>query len=153
MEEKTEKPSVRKLKKAREKGDVAQSPELTSGLILLGALLLLWALSSLFERGFKETFRLSLMSTELSFRPFVPLLYPTLLMLAGIFVIALFSHLFQTGWVWSWPKSKKKGERRLWVYFVEAGDHCSYCLLYNFPFPHTSHDPSRCFKKSIFSRP
>ncbi len=117
MSEKTERPSARKLKKAREEGNVPQSSELASALIFLGALSLLWAFGPKLGKGLKALF-VTLFSTLND--PQIenlgpPILSPLLFILGGVFVIAILAHLLQTGWIWSWPKSSKgKGESR-WV--------------------------------------
>jgi flagellar biosynthesis protein FlhB len=123
MEEKTEKPTKRKLKQAKERGEVAKSTELASTLLLLGALLLFWGFSTILERRFKALF----ISTydflnrsdpvESLYQAFSFLLYPTGFILVVLFLIALLAHFFQTGWIWSWPKSHKREPFR-WFFLL-----------------------------------
>ena len=108
MQEKTEKPTQRKLKKAKQKGEVAQSSELVGALVLLGGVLILWGFSSLIQERLKLTFTLvysSLKEPELDSafqQAFTPLIFPLFFILTALFLIAFFAHFFQTGWIWSW---------------------------------------------------
>ena len=122
MQEKNEKPSQRKLRKAKEKGNVAKSSELASACILLAGVLLLWSFSTFFEQRFQnlfvDSYHLRATSDPLLClkNAFTPLAYLTLALMLCIFIVAFFSHFFQTGWIWSWKKnSKKEGFR--WIYF------------------------------------
>ncbi len=118
-EERTESPSKRKLKKARERGEVAKSTFLSSAILFLGAILLVWGLSSLFYGGFKLSLITLLTQSELkgAFKnAFFPVLIPSLLILGGLSFLALFSHLLQTGWIWSFHKKKReKKEKRFFL--------------------------------------
>jgi len=125
-EEKTEKPTKQKLRKAKEKGQIAKSTFLAGALVFVGAILLIWGLQNLFAGRFQESMRvafsqLSEPTLEGAFQNVIaPLLLPTVLTLVGILVIAIAAHLFQTGWMWATeqikPKwRKKKGERRFFL--------------------------------------
>jgi flagellar biosynthesis protein FlhB len=119
VEEKTEKPTPRKLKKAREKGDIASSSDLSFAVTFLSSLLLLWFFSSLFEARLQKTYTSILGALNSSEpiealgRAFIPLFFPILALLLAIFFISLLSHLLQTGWIWSWQKTHKRKERRI----------------------------------------
>lgn len=107
MENATEKPSVRTLERAKERGKIPQSSELTTSLILIGSLLLIWGSSSLLYRKFRSMFitlysNLNSDPTETIQRCLLPLLIPLFMLLAGIFLVVLMSHLIQTGWIWQW---------------------------------------------------
>jgi len=120
MEEKTEKPTQHKLKKTKERGVVAKSSELISALVLFGSLALLWSFADIIEGRFKQVFASLYFFLrepdigEASYL-FLPLLYPTLLILVGIFLIGLFSQFLQIGWVWNWKRSRKKAQCR-WIF-------------------------------------
>lgn len=114
MSEKTEKPTRYKLKKAKEKGEVAKSAELASAILLTGALLFLWGLASLFDRRLKEVFCFSLQYSDLNdafWEVFSPVLLPMILIFLGLMSLAVASHLFQSGWIWKFKKKKKGGQR------------------------------------------
>ncbi len=122
-ENRTEKPTKQKLKKARERGQVAKSTFLAGAVVFAGGVVLIWGLSSLFASRFQASMRAGFSLLE---KPEIkgamgavigPLLLPLLITLFGILVIAVGAHLFQTGWIWApeqiKPKwRKKKGERR-----------------------------------------
>lgn len=55
-EGKTEQPTSKKLTDARNKGNVARSPDLTNGVMLLVAVLILWVFGSHIWEGLKENF-------------------------------------------------------------------------------------------------
>ena len=116
MQEKTEKPSQRKLRKAKQKGNVPKSSELASAMVLCSALLLLWALAPTFESRLKYMLAESFKAPELRVcSQLKPLLYPLLLFMGSLFIIALGANLVQTGFIWCWPQGKAKGERRWFV--------------------------------------
>lgn len=118
MQEKTEKPSQRKLKKARERGEVAHSAELTSTLVLAGGLLLLWSFSTLFHERLRGVFiriftRLNTLEPEEAMKEAGGMIvFPLAAILGGLFVLALLAHWVQTGWVWSRKKGKRKAKSR-----------------------------------------
>jgi flagellar biosynthesis protein FlhB len=114
MQEKTEKPSQRKLNRARKEGDVPYSADLVSALVLGGGLLLLWGLSTGFQRGLQECF-LSIFSNLNTLEPtealkhvFRSLIEPVSLFLGGVCVIAFLAHFCQTGWIWGGKKKREK---------------------------------------------
>ena len=114
MQEKTEKPSQRKLKKAREKGDVPYSKELTSALILLGGLLLLWTFSARLNQGLQRCFKViflglnTLEPVEALKHILNGLLGPVVFLMMALVVIGVAAHFLQTGWVWGWRKGAEK---------------------------------------------
>jgi len=127
MHEKTEKPSSHRLKKARQKGEIAQSTELATAVILMGVLLLLWGSSSLFGLRFREVFiagfgQLATESVEGAFwNVFSPILKPVLLIFLGAVFLAIAGHFFQTGWIWKWRKKGKKAKPRLVYSLLKIG--------------------------------
>jgi len=62
--EKTEKPTARRLKKAKERGQVAKSKELSSALVLGGALLYFWAMGTSFLLAVSGAVKTGLLSTS-----------------------------------------------------------------------------------------
>lgn len=134
MKERTERPTKQKLKKARKKGEVAKSPFFAGAIVFVGGFLLLWGTGSILGSRFAESMRAGLKETGLkeielegSFHRVIgPLIFPVSLFLFGIFVIALASHLAQTGWVWSveriQPKWRKKRTiRRFFLPILQFG--------------------------------
>ena len=115
MQEKPFEPTKRKLRKAKERGQVAKSAELISAVMLAGGWLLVWGLSTLLGNRFQVTMKtafsnLSEPSLSLAMqKAFSPLLAPTLIILFGISVIAFAIHWAQAGWIWTWKKHKGKG--------------------------------------------
>jgi len=122
MQEKIVKPSPRKLKKAKEQGNVAISTELSSACILLSALLLIWIASPFIEKRFhtlfEEAYQLHIASDPIvslknAFSLFV---FPMITFMALLVGVAYFLHFLQAGWIWSWNKRGKKGRAR-WIFF------------------------------------
>ena len=119
MEEKTEKPSQRKLKQARERGEVAISTELTSALVLACGLLLLWFFSTVLktrlEGIFTEVFsELNILDPEEGLKRVVlKMALPLTIFLVSLTAVAMAAQWVQTGWVWCRRKGKKKAQSRI----------------------------------------
>ena len=110
-ENKTEKPTKQRLKKAKEKGESPKSVFLVGAFVFTGSVILLWGLHDLFLNGFSASMRagLSQQTVEGAFyRVFSPLIFPSVLSVLGMFTIALCANLLQTGWVWSFMHIKPK---------------------------------------------
>ncbi|MCC5832748.1 MAG: EscU/YscU/HrcU family type III secretion system export apparatus switch protein [Chlamydiales bacterium] len=128
VEERTEKPTKRKLKKAREKGEVAKSSFFAGAIVFTGGILLIWGSGSYFAGRFAASMKAGLQKSELdgAFQKVAgPLLLPVGLFLLAIFAVAIIAHLVQTGWIWSTeslrPKwRRKKGERRFLLPLMQA---------------------------------
>ena len=122
MEEKTEQPSQRKLKKARERGEFVVSSELTSSLILAGGLLLLWAFSTVLNGSlqgiFTEVFyELHTLDPEEGLKRVVlRVILPVSTFLLCLFGLALISKWVQTGWVWG--RKKRRGKAQSHIFFT-----------------------------------
>ncbi len=117
-DDKTEKPTNQKLKKARERGEVAKSTFLAGALIFVGGVLLIGALHTLLALRFQKSMKVAFKLTELDgafYKVIEPLLFPVLSIMVAILLIAIGSHLFQTGWMWIWPKRQKRGGGRRYV--------------------------------------
>lgn len=114
-EERTEKASQQKLRRAKQKGQVAKSPFLASALVYVGGLLLIKVLfGGVFQKSFSAMFAL-LANSELegAFGAVArPVVVPVVLALVGIWCVAIGAHLFQSGWMWApeqiTPKWRKK---------------------------------------------
>lgn len=119
MQEKTEKPSQRKLKKARERGEFAYSAELNFALVLAGGLGLLWLFSTVLSGRLKGIFigvfsGLNILELEEGLKQVAQeIVVPLVVLLGGILVIALAAHWVQTGWVWSRKRGRKQRRSRL----------------------------------------
>jgi flagellar biosynthesis protein FlhB len=119
MPEKTEKPSQRKLKKAREEGKVVKSSELSASLLLLSGLALLWFFGKSLKTGlvniFKEVFGNlhTLELDEVAGKIFPWIAVPLLWIMGGLVLIALLTHFVQTGWVWKRPRKHQKGKSHI----------------------------------------
>ncbi len=126
MQEKTESPSQRKLKKAREYDEFAVSSELTSALILMGGLLLLWAFSAVLNAHlqgiFTEVFsELNILDPEEGLKRVIWKIVPPLsAFLICLFVIALAAQWIQVGWVWGRRKGKKKAQSRIFFTLLKV---------------------------------
>jgi flagellar biosynthesis protein FlhB len=120
MEQKPEKPTQRKLKKAKEKGMVPHSAELTQAGILLGGICLVWLFASPLEKAFKDSFLISLSPDRNPLdalkNVWIPFLFPLLAFLMLIFLIAFLVHFLQTGWIWKMEKGRGKRSFR-WIFF------------------------------------
>lgn len=124
-ENRSEKPTKGKLKKARAKGQVAKSSFLAGALVFAAGVVLIGVLSTLFAARFRESMRAGFLnlkepSVEEAFKIVsLPLIFPLLIVLLSLFVVAVGAHFFQTGWVWSTeqiqPKWRKKKTQRRWV--------------------------------------
>lgn len=125
-EQRSEKPTLKWLKKARKRGDVAKSTFLASTLVFVGAILIIGGLKHLFSERFQKSMKVAFLqlnepSLEGAIKiVFTPLVFPLLITLIGIFVLSIVAHLFQTGWLWVpnqiQPKwRKKRGERRIFL--------------------------------------
>ena len=123
-ESKTEKPTKRKLKKARERGEVAKSSFFAGALLFSGGVLLIWAMSPFLKSRFQASMREGLIALRdpkiegALQRVISPLVFPIAAILLVVLALSIGSYLFQTGWVVSFerikPKwRKKKGEKRL----------------------------------------
>ncbi len=111
--ERNEKPSQRKLRRARERGEAPYSGELTSSLILVVGILLLPLFRERFVTLFKKSFSelnqwQPLEGLAALFQLFV---WPVVLFLGVLFGITLLSNWLQRGWVWK--RASKKGGARL----------------------------------------
>lgn len=121
MQEKTEKPSSHKLKKAKERGEISYSSEFVSAVALLGALLLIWVFATQFEKSFKEMFSSTYDSLNVLDpiqglqKAFAPLIFPTLVIMMGVLVIALLAHFLHAGFNFSWKRPQQKEGFR-WFY-------------------------------------
>lgn len=115
MQERTEKPSLRTLRRAKERGAIPKSSEFASSVIVLGSLILIWGFSSLLYQKFCSAFitlytHLNDHDLESIFqRAFFPLVLPLLLLLVGIFMFVLLGHLIQAGWVWQFKQVRQGG--------------------------------------------
>ncbi|MFZ0565100.1 MAG: EscU/YscU/HrcU family type III secretion system export apparatus switch protein [Chlamydiales bacterium] len=114
MKENPYPPSPKKLRKAREKGEVPQSNDLVHAIVFLAAILLLWAFHSLFDRRLKKVF-FNIFSnlTYTSFGPafcraFSPILWPLALILVSLFLLTIAGYFLQRGWVWTSNPLKPK---------------------------------------------
>ncbi|MCH9627815.1 MAG: Flagellar biosynthetic protein FlhB [Chlamydiales bacterium] len=124
--EKTEKPSKQKLKKARQRGDVAKSSFLAGALVFVGGVLFIGGLHALLAERFQKSMRAAFVliggaGLEGAFKMVLdPLIYPVAGIMVGIVAIAIGAHLFQTGWIWAperiRPKWRKKGSERRIVF-------------------------------------
>ena len=126
MQEKTEKPSQRKLKKARERGEFAVSSELTSSLLLAAGLLLLWAFSAVLNTALQEVFtemfsELNTLDPEEGLqRAFLKVMMPLSVFLMCLFVLALMVQWVQTGWVWGRKKERGKSGSRIFFTLLKV---------------------------------
>lgn len=117
----------RKLRKARRKGQVAYSQELTVAGALTVAFAALWACGPWLWGRLRTLMREQFAGldagaepTEVMGEAFAPMVAP-LLLLFGIFMLFVMVLPFlQRGWLWAWPKKRKKGGRRV-VYPVLKG--------------------------------
>lgn len=120
-ENRTEKPTNRHLKKAKERGEVAKSPFFAGALLFFGGTFII---RSFFSGAFQESLRVGLSHLQLEgafYRIINPLLFPLLLTFSGLILIACGAHLFQTGWLWSFRKQKGKGARPIVVPLTMLG--------------------------------
>ena len=110
--EKTEQPSGRKLEKARQKGDVARSRELSTFAVLLAGGSILWLMGATFIQGMVKMLHDGLtLNRDVAFNIhlLVPRLYGAALdmlfvfspFLLAVLLAALFSPLLLNGWLFS----------------------------------------------------
>jgi len=117
-EQKTEKPTKQKLRKAKKKGQVAKSSFLAGAIVFAFALILIWGLQDLFINRFQKSMQLAFSQLgepkiEGAFQNVLaPLLLPFCLTLLGIVIIAIGAHLFQTGWIWAVEQIKPKWRKK-----------------------------------------
>jgi flagellar biosynthetic protein FlhB len=164
VQEKTVKPSQRKLKKAKEKGDVAKSSELVAACVFLVALGLIGAASQMFKQRFHALFSEAYqwhvaLDPIISLKSAVSLFaYLVLAILAGVFIISLLAQVLQTGWIWSWGKAASQEGFR-WLFFPTKLLVISFAgYLYvsrqisaqNQLFPYTAENIFLIFKKIFF---
>lgn len=160
MQEKREKPTAQKLRKARERGEVVKSGELVFALLFSGATLLMWALHSLFYAGFKKIFSDLFHSPYIEralFKAFQPIFLPLGMTFLGLLILVLGAHFFQSGWVWH-RKKRGKGIKRWFFPLIQWG--CvallGYVFLRNFSptpglvFATTEHKFQLFFEKILF---
>lgn len=128
-DDKTEKPSAHTLKKARERGEVAQSSELTTAILLAGGLLMLWGLNILFNERLEKSLlgvvaSLShpnpLKAIQLVFRP---LIVPVGLFLMGSVVLCVVAPWMQSGGILfkKRVRGKKKSVPRVFYMLLKIG--------------------------------
>lgn len=110
--DKTEEPSERRLEQAREKGQVPQSRELSTFLVLITASAIMWGLGDYFAMKFAEVVRHAL-TPDLKIMKETNLLLPRLAEVAGdaffiflplilaLFVVALLPPFLLNSWVFS----------------------------------------------------
>lgn len=141
-----ERPTNQRLKKARQRGEVAKSSFLAGAILFLGAILLLRGLCALFFSGFQKSLRIAF-SYPLSyplqdslegvfFKVVAPLLQPTLYAMVGMVVLAIGAHLLQTGPLFSIKKiepkwGRKKTERRFFfpLFVLALLTLCAYLMI------------------------
>jgi flagellar biosynthesis protein FlhB len=115
VEEKSVKPSAKKLKKAKEEGIVPFSYELAHAMALLGSFVLLGLSAHLFKDRLNRSFFALYTYTQLLdpeealVFSLKPLALPLILVLMGIFLLTFCSHFFQTGWIWKWKAKRSRG--------------------------------------------
>lgn len=121
-EGKTEQPTAKKLTDARNKGNVARSPDLTNGVMLLVAVLILWIFGGrmwdMMQENFTQTVRLipTYVLSDVNFTTLLvdqtlgilKMLYPMLLVLMVFGVIA---NLLQFGFMFNLDQIMPKMER------------------------------------------
>lgn len=113
MQDRTEPPTQRKLRKARLKGKVPFSQDLASALFLGGGIFLLIGFSNLLSDRLKTimTHIFSNLSgitiREATCLAIFSLLWPLGAILAGLLLLAISLHFLQKGWVWGWNREKK----------------------------------------------
>ena len=110
MSEKTEKPTAKKLRDARKKGQVAKSREISSAAVLIGIFAVIWGGWDFFMEHFQ---RLVLLPTHFEGQPFEQALLPlfhgvlyelTILSLAALgpaLVLAIAGNFFQIGFLFA----------------------------------------------------
>lgn len=136
MQEKREKATAQKLRKARERGEVVKSGELVFALLFCGVTLLLWGVHSLFYSGFKKIFSVVFLAQSPEralFQAFQPIALPLGMTLLGLMFLVFGAHFFQSGWVWH-RKKRGKGAKRWLFPLIQWG--CvallGYAFLHNF---------------------
>ncbi|NGX55184.1 MAG: Flagellar biosynthetic protein FlhB [Chlamydiae bacterium] len=115
-QERSERPTKKKLRDAKKKGQVAKSQELCAIIVLLGGIFLIF--------GFAHTLNLRLknvmigrftslgdqaIESQMS-QAFSSLLLPTIAIMIGIMGVGVAIHLLQGGWIWKRPKRSKGGQ-------------------------------------------
>lgn len=123
-DDKTEKPTAHTLKKARERGEVAQSTELSTAILMTGGLLMLWGLNTLFYARLEKSF-LGAVSSLSHPNPlkaiqqvFQPMIAPLGIFLIGIVVLCLMAPWVQSGGVFfkkRMPGRKKSSPRPFYM--------------------------------------
>jgi len=118
--DKTEKPTAKRLRDARKKGDVSKSRELTSTVAILGWLALVWLMTPTIFRRFDALFTLIFQSIG---RPFgevigdisaaaldasLALIFPLMI---GATLLALFTEFLQVGPVVAFSRTKPEVDR------------------------------------------
>lgn len=110
-ENRTEKPTKRYLRKAKERGEVAKSPFFAGALLFLGGSVII---RTFLNGAFQKSLRAGLTQLQLEeafYRVASPLIFPLLLTFTGLIIMACGAHLFQTGWLWSFRKQRGRGGR------------------------------------------
>ena len=106
MSEKTEQPTPKKLRDAREKGQVAQSKEVVSTALILSIFALFWGLSDFYLENFKNLILLTEDIYEMDFRQaldnmtkalFIIGVKMTLPVLVLVFFVAIIANMMQVG--------------------------------------------------------
>ncbi len=115
-QERTEKPTKKKLRDAKKKGQVAKSQELCAIIVLLGGIFLIYAFARTLNLRLKNvmidrftSLGDSSILSQMS-QTFTSLLFPTIAIMIGIMGVAIAIHLFQGGWIWKRPKRGKGGQ-------------------------------------------
>lgn len=109
-QERTENPSPRRLREARESGDVPFSHDLFKGLFLLCSLLILWASAKIWSERFFELFQFSYLSTSDPIcalkEALLPFLFPMIFTMLLLFAIVPLLYFIQRGFFFAFKKQK-----------------------------------------------
>lgn len=115
MSDKTEQPTPKKLRDARQKGQVAKSKEIASASTLVTVLFLLWALFPSYLEEFKELICLPTrfygVSFDVALQPvltaiFYKVVFISIPIVMAAMIVGIFANLFQTGVLFSFESIK-----------------------------------------------
>lgn len=127
-DDKTEKPTAQTRKKAKDRGEIVQSAELSGSVLLAAALLMLWGLKSLFYDRLRDIFnitysRLNPKGAELALNhSFQPIIFPLMLFFLGLVGVSIGIHWIQTGGIAFRKRSKRgSGSSPIFLIFLKIG--------------------------------